>query len=90
MATYLSQEGFVENRGTWYSRELNVTIKVTHNKSLYDVVADEHTYKNISKNSMKEVVDACHQYQGTQLLVILYNLQFDVIAGHMLKIKEDI
>lgn len=90
IATYLSQEGFSEKRGTWYSRELNTTITSTFEDDFFNVTVEEHTYKAIHISDIAKVIDHCHNYTGTSLLVLLYNMQRSVKNNSVLAIKEDI
>jgi|LSQX01.3.fsa_nt_gb hypothetical protein len=90
IGTYLSQEGFSEKRGTWYSRELNATITSTGDNDFFNVTVEEHTYKDIHLSDISKVVDHCHNYTGTSLLVLLYNMQKRVKNNSVLAIKEDI
>lgn len=91
VSTYLSQEGFEENRkGIFYSREINTTITATASPSLWNLTVNEFTYKDIKSDDLKKAVDNIHTFTDTSLVISLYNLQQAVKTKRMFAIKEDI
>ena len=91
VSTYLSQEGFNETRkGQFFSREISTSINSTADELFWNVTHNEFTYKDIKNTDLVKAVDAIHKFEGTSLVVTLYNLQRDVIIGRTYAIKEDI
>lgn len=89
VATYLSQEGFEEQRkGIFFSREINTSVTSTMNPKLWNVTVNEFTYKDILDVDLPKAVEALHKYEDTSLVVALYNLQRGVLMKTMLPIKE--
>lgn len=91
VTTYLSQEGFdEERRGIFFSREINTRITATMSPTLWNVTVNDFTYKDILDTDLPKVVSALHTYKDTSLVVVLYNLQRGVISRKLLGIREDI
>lgn len=91
VATYLSQEGFNEERkGVFFSREINTLITSTASKELWDITVNEFTYRDIMSVDLDKAIDAIHTFNGTARVVKLYNLQRAVLLKHIYPIKEDI
>lgn len=91
VATYLSQEGFNESRkGQFFSREISTSVNSTADELFWNLTHNEFTYKDIKSTDLPKAVDAIHKFEGTGLVVVLYNLQRDVIIGRAHAIKEDI
>ena len=89
VATYLSQEGFEEQRrGRFFSREINTSVTATASPKLWDVTINEFTYKDILETDLPKVVEIIHKFTGTALVVSLYNLQREVIMRRIYPIKE--
>jgi len=90
VATYLSQEGFEEQRrGVFFSREINTSVTATMNPKLWDVTVNGFTFKDILDIDLTKAVDFLHKYTDTSLVVALYNLQRDVLMKKIFAIKED-
>jgi hypothetical protein len=89
VATYLSQEGFEEQRkGKFFSREINTSITSTMSPKLWDITVNDFTYKNIMHDDLPKAIEAIHSFSDTSLVVKLYNIQRDVVMKKILPIKE--
>ena len=91
VATYLSQEGFEEQRrGVFFSREINTSVTATASPKLWDVTVNEFTYKDILETDLPKAIENIHKYTDTSLVVSLYNLQREVLMKRIFPIKEAI
>lgn len=89
IATYLSQEGFEEQRkGRYFSREVNTLITSTMSPTLWDITINEMTYKDILEADMPKAIENIHKFTDTALVVSLYNLQRAVLMKRIYPIKE--
>lgn len=89
--TYLSQEGFEEQRkGIFFSREINTSVTATMSPNLWNITVNEFTYKDIMSDDLPKAVEAIHLFSDTSLVVALYNLQRDVLMKKILPLKEAI
>jgi len=89
VATYLSQEGFEEQKkGVFVSKEIVTTITSTMNPKLWDVTVNGFTYREILDGDVSKAIDAIHKFTDTSLVVALYNMQRSVIMKRVLPIKE--
>ncbi len=89
VTTYLSQEGFEEQRkGKFFSREINTSVTSTMNPKLWDITVNEFTYKDILDGDLPKAIEAIHSFTDTSLVVKLYNMQRDVLMKKILPIKE--
>ena len=89
VATYLSQEGFEEQRrGTFFSREINTSVVATASPKLWDVTVNEFTYKDILEADLPKAIESIHKFTGTALVVSLYNLQREGLMKRIFPIKE--
>jgi hypothetical protein len=91
VATYLSQEGFEEQRkGNFFSREINTSITSTMSPKYWDVTVNSFTYKDIADSDLPKAIESIHKFTDTSLVVSLYNLQRDVLSKKIFAIKEAI
>lgn len=89
VTTYLSQEGFEEQRkGKFFSREINTSVTSTMNPKLWDITVNDFTYKDILDGDLPKAIEAIHSFTDTSLVVKLYNMQRDVLMKKILPIKE--
>lgn len=89
VTTYLSQEGFEEQRkGKFFSREINTSVTSTMNPKFWDVTVNDFTYKDILDSDLPKVIEYVHSYTDTLLVVRIYNLQREVLTKKILPIKE--